>query len=33
LPSIAERLPPDTLVQLMNEYLSTMTQIVENCGG
>jgi adenylate cyclase len=31
--TIAEKLPPDALVQLMNEYLSAMTQIIEDCGG
>jgi adenylate cyclase len=31
--SIAEKLAPDELVQLMNEYLSAMTQIIEDCGG
>jgi class 3 adenylate cyclase len=31
--SIAEKLTPDALVRLMNEYLSAMTDIVEDCGG
>lgn len=31
--AIAEQLAPDTLVGLMNEYLSEMTDIVESCGG
>lgn len=31
--SIAEKLTPDALVQLMNEYLSAMTDIIEDCGG
>lgn len=31
--STAEKLPPDALVQLMNEYLSAMTDIIEDCGG
>lgn len=31
--TIAERLPPNALVQLLNEYLSAMTQIIEDCGG
>jgi adenylate cyclase len=29
----AEKLAPDALVQLMNEYLSAMTDIIEDCGG
>jgi class 3 adenylate cyclase/CHASE2 domain-containing sensor protein len=31
--STAEQLSPDALVQLMNEYLSAMTDIIEDCGG
>jgi adenylate cyclase len=31
--STAEQLSPDALVQLMNEYLSAMTEIIEDCGG
>lgn len=31
--STAEKLSPDALVQLMNEYLSAMTDIIEDCGG
>ena len=31
--STAEKLSPDALVQLMNEYLSAMTEIIEDCGG
>jgi class 3 adenylate cyclase/CHASE2 domain-containing sensor protein len=31
--STAEKLSPDALVQLMNEYLSEMTDIIEVCGG
>jgi class 3 adenylate cyclase/CHASE2 domain-containing sensor protein len=31
--STAEKLTPDALVQLMNEYLSAMTDIIEECGG
>jgi adenylate cyclase len=31
--STAEKLSPDALVQLMNEYLSAMTDIIEECGG
>ena len=31
--STAEKLTPDALVQLMNEYLSEMTDIIEDCGG
>jgi class 3 adenylate cyclase/CHASE2 domain-containing sensor protein len=31
--STAEQLSPDALVQLMNEYLSEMTDIIEECGG
>jgi len=31
--STAEQLSPDALVQLMNEYLSVMTEIIEDCGG
>lgn len=31
--STAEQLSPDALVQLMNEYLSAMTEIIEECGG
>jgi class 3 adenylate cyclase len=31
--STAEKLAPDALVQLMNEYLSAMTDIIEECGG
>jgi class 3 adenylate cyclase/CHASE2 domain-containing sensor protein len=29
----AEKLSPNALVQLMNEYLSAMTDIIEDCGG
>lgn len=31
--STAEQLTPTALVQLMNEYLSAMTEIIEDCGG
>jgi class 3 adenylate cyclase len=31
--SIAEKMTPAALVKLMNEYLSAMTDIVEECGG
>lgn len=31
--AMAEALSPDALVQLMNAYLSAMTDIIEDCGG
>jgi class 3 adenylate cyclase/CHASE2 domain-containing sensor protein len=31
--STAEKLAPDALVQLMNTYLSAMTDVIEECGG
>jgi adenylate cyclase len=31
--SLAEKMGPDELVMLMNEYLSAMTDIIEECGG
>ena len=30
---IAEKMPPDSLMELMNEYLSAMTDIIEGHGG
>jgi class 3 adenylate cyclase len=31
--SISETLTPESLVEMMNEYLSEMTDIIEQCGG